>query len=260
MQATSDSPASGHLLCRPSIHPCENVRMDGLACPCGLGDDYASCCGRLHAGAPAWTAESLMRSRYSAFAVGDAGYLLRTWHPSGRPRTLSLDPALRWTRLAVLETRDGGLFDTSGTVTAGCSGSVAAGSSARRLRSSAGAFPADAPVTGRRLRRRRRRCKWRAGPAAAPSAARNTGAPVRSPMTRLIARAVRGASAMVMTLPPLRVIARVRRVTGARARPLLPVPWRSFRCNVEIGQYLGSVALMHDRDRTNHVQTFCLRN
>jgi hypothetical protein len=68
-------------------NPCENVRMDGLACPCGLGDDYASCCGRLHAGAPAPTAESLMRSRYSAFAVGDVGYLLRTWHPSSRPRT-----------------------------------------------------------------------------------------------------------------------------------------------------------------------------
>jgi len=95
---------------------CENVRMDGLACPCGLGDDYESCCGRLHAGAPASTAESLMRSRYSAFAVGDAGYLLRTWHPSSRPRTLSLDPALRWTRLAVLESRYGGLFDTTGTV------------------------------------------------------------------------------------------------------------------------------------------------
>jgi SEC-C motif-containing protein len=57
-----------------------------------------------------------MRSRYSAFAVGDAGYLLRTWHPSARPRTLSLDPSLQWTRLAVLETRDGGLFDATGTV------------------------------------------------------------------------------------------------------------------------------------------------
>jgi SEC-C motif-containing protein len=90
--------------------------MDPLACPCGLGDDYESCCGQLHAGAPAPTAESLMRSRYSAFAVGTAGYLLHTWHPSGRPRILSLDPALRWTRLAVLETRDGGLFDTTGTV------------------------------------------------------------------------------------------------------------------------------------------------
>jgi SEC-C motif domain protein len=90
--------------------------MSGLACPCGLGDDYDSCCGRFHAGTPAPTAESLMRSRYSAFAVGDAGYLLRTWHPSARPESLTLDPALRWTRLAVLETHGGGLFDADGTV------------------------------------------------------------------------------------------------------------------------------------------------
>jgi SEC-C motif-containing protein len=90
--------------------------MAPLACPCGLGDDYDACCGRLHAGAPAATAESLMRSRYSAFAVGDAGYLLRTWHPTGRPKTLTLDPALAWTRLAVLETQGGGLFDDTGTV------------------------------------------------------------------------------------------------------------------------------------------------
>ena len=93
----------------------DNVPM-GFTCPCGLGDDYDACCGRFHAGAPALTAESLMRSRYSAFAVGDAAYLLRTWHPSTRPRTLTLDPAIQWTRLAVLETEDGGLFDTGGTV------------------------------------------------------------------------------------------------------------------------------------------------
>jgi SEC-C motif domain protein len=90
--------------------------MDELICPCGLGDRYRDCCGRFHGGAKPATAEQLMRSRYSAFAVGDAGYLLRTWHPSGRPRTLDLESALTWTRLAVLETRDGGLFDNSGTV------------------------------------------------------------------------------------------------------------------------------------------------
>jgi len=90
--------------------------MDGRACPCGLGDDYDACCGRLHAGAPAVTAESLMRARYSAFAVGDIGYLLRSWHPSSRPSAFSLDPALQWTRLAVLETQAGGLFDDTGTV------------------------------------------------------------------------------------------------------------------------------------------------
>jgi SEC-C motif-containing protein len=90
--------------------------VDERACPCGLGDGYDGCCGRLHAGAAAPTAELLMRSRYSAFAVGDAGYLLRTWHPSARPPELRLDPALTWTRLAVLETRDGGLFDATGMV------------------------------------------------------------------------------------------------------------------------------------------------
>jgi SEC-C motif-containing protein len=57
-----------------------------------------------------------MRARYSAFAVGDAGYLLRTWHPSGRPAVLELDPGLRWTRLAVLDSDGGGLFDAAGTV------------------------------------------------------------------------------------------------------------------------------------------------
>jgi SEC-C motif-containing protein len=57
-----------------------------------------------------------MRSRYSAFAAGDAGYLLRTWHPSSRPRELALDPAIQWNHLAVLETQAGGLLDPAGTV------------------------------------------------------------------------------------------------------------------------------------------------
>ncbi|HXP57019.1 MAG TPA: YchJ family metal-binding protein [Streptosporangiaceae bacterium] len=90
--------------------------MGGLACPCGRGDDYDVCCGRFHAGSPAPTAEALMRSRFSAFAVGDADYLLRTWHPASRPQELALDPEIVWKRLAVLETQAGGLFDTEGTV------------------------------------------------------------------------------------------------------------------------------------------------
>lgn len=57
-----------------------------------------------------------MRARYSAFAVQDTGYLLRSWHSSARPGRLELDPEQEWTRLAVLETSQGGLFDTSGTV------------------------------------------------------------------------------------------------------------------------------------------------
>lgn len=57
-----------------------------------------------------------MRSRYSAFAVGDESYLLDTWHPDTRPRALRLDPRQQWVRLEVLDTRAGGLFDPVGEV------------------------------------------------------------------------------------------------------------------------------------------------
>ena len=49
-----------------------------------------------------------MRSRYSAFAVGDEAYLRRTWHPSTRPRRIGIDPDTRWTGLEILgATTDG---------------------------------------------------------------------------------------------------------------------------------------------------------
>jgi SEC-C motif-containing protein len=57
-----------------------------------------------------------MRSRYSAFAVGDAAYLLRTWHPSTRPAGLDFEPAQRWTGLDVLGTTGGSAFHAEGTV------------------------------------------------------------------------------------------------------------------------------------------------
>jgi SEC-C motif-containing protein len=60
-------------------------------CPCGTGRDYAACCGRYHAGDAAPDAEALMRSRYSAFVVGDADYLRASWHPDTRPAELGLD-------------------------------------------------------------------------------------------------------------------------------------------------------------------------
>jgi SEC-C motif-containing protein len=62
------------------------------------------------------TAERLMRSRYSAFAVGDAGYLLSTWHPSTRPEELRLDADVEWRRLEILDAVDGGPGDDRGEV------------------------------------------------------------------------------------------------------------------------------------------------
>lgn len=57
-----------------------------------------------------------MRSRYSAFAVLDAAYLLRTWHPDTRPATLALDDDVQWRRLDIVSTSRGGPMDGEGTV------------------------------------------------------------------------------------------------------------------------------------------------
>ena len=87
------------------------------SCPCGLPQPYDDCCGPLHRGErTAATAEQLMRSRFSAFAVGDDGYLARSWHSSTRPALLHTDRSQRWTALEILGATRGGLLDTEGTV------------------------------------------------------------------------------------------------------------------------------------------------
>lgn len=84
-------------------------------CPCG-GGIYAACCGPFHAGeAEAPTAEALMRSRYSAFALGLADYLWRTWHPRTRPEHVTLDDTA-WTGLEILDVVDGTERDQDGVV------------------------------------------------------------------------------------------------------------------------------------------------
>lgn len=91
--------------------------MSSGRCPCGSGDTLEACCARyLGGGAAAPTAQALMRSRYTAFAVGDVDYLLATWHSDTRPEALHLDPDRRWLHLSVEATRLGGLFDEVGTV------------------------------------------------------------------------------------------------------------------------------------------------
>ena len=83
-------------------------------CPCGRSDAggrplaFARCCGPFLAdiaNMPAPDAETLMRSRYSAFVLQDADYLLATWHPSHRPPTLAFEPGLKWLGLEVRDHR-----------------------------------------------------------------------------------------------------------------------------------------------------------
>lgn len=57
-----------------------------------------------------------MRSRYTAFVLGDAAYLLESWHPSTRPSELELDPEQRWFGLEIVKTQRGRMLDTTGIV------------------------------------------------------------------------------------------------------------------------------------------------
>ena len=97
--------------------PAGSPRRPTAPCPCGLGLPYAECCGRYHAGAPAPTAETLMRSRYTAFVVGDWAYVARTWAEETRPSNLAVAPGGEpFTRLEIVETVAGGPFANEGVV------------------------------------------------------------------------------------------------------------------------------------------------
>lgn len=56
-----------------------------MRCPCCSGKDYATCCEPFHQKLKfPKTAEELMRSRYTAFAIPNADYLMETTSPMQR--------------------------------------------------------------------------------------------------------------------------------------------------------------------------------
>ena len=80
------------------------AHLKSSPCPCGSAQHYEDCCGRyLDQGETATTAENLMRSRYTAYTLKSANYLLATWHPDTRPAALELtgQPAQQWIGLTV---------------------------------------------------------------------------------------------------------------------------------------------------------------
>lgn len=82
-------------------------------CPCGSGKLTPACCGPYLAGAPAPTAEALMRSRYTAYATGRYDYVEQT---CAGPAAVAFDRreaelsglALEWLGLEI-GAREGGL-------------------------------------------------------------------------------------------------------------------------------------------------------
>lgn len=88
-------------------------------CPCGSGIALDDCCGKWHQGQPPPSAERLMRSRYSAYALGLIDYLVATTLPA-QQAALDRDSMRAWSLGSTwlgLEVEGSELIDTHAFVT-----------------------------------------------------------------------------------------------------------------------------------------------
>jgi SEC-C motif-containing protein len=93
-----------------------------MKCPCGTGAELEACCEPIIAGQrAAATAEALMRSRYSAYALERTEYLLESHDPQARAdfdreATQKWAEQTEWLSLEILNTKAGGEHDDRGEV------------------------------------------------------------------------------------------------------------------------------------------------
>ena len=81
-----------------------NSNKSLLQCPCGSGNFLSSCCQIIfNDHAKATTPELLMRSRYSAYALGNISHILSTWDNLYRPPSLTFDERIKWLKLEIVE-------------------------------------------------------------------------------------------------------------------------------------------------------------
>ena len=94
------------------------VLMSELLCRCGSNLQYDLCCRTFHENIKKpITAESLMRSRFTAYAMQNDSYLLETWDASKRPGEIDFSKEdAEWTKLEILKTKKGGEKDSKGIV------------------------------------------------------------------------------------------------------------------------------------------------
>lgn len=91
-------------------------------CPCASGKSFADCCGPYLSGAALPpTAESLMRSRYTAFATGAIDYLEESLMPGtrddfDRDGATQWSTSSEWTGLDIRHVENGGAGDEEGYV------------------------------------------------------------------------------------------------------------------------------------------------
>ena len=92
-------------------------------CPCTSKKPYDRCCGPFHAGtAAAETAELLMRSRFSAYALGKVDYLIATRPEAKRPEEnreelVTYCKSVQCVGLKIVGREKGGQADDTGVVT-----------------------------------------------------------------------------------------------------------------------------------------------
>lgn len=93
-----------------------------MKCYCNSQKSFEQCCQPLLSEKTmAETAEQLMRSRYSAYVIGDVNYILNTHHASTRPskerkNILRWTKSVNWQRLEVVATQNGLEKDLTGEV------------------------------------------------------------------------------------------------------------------------------------------------
>ncbi|MDG1113059.1 MAG: YchJ family metal-binding protein [Pseudomonadales bacterium] len=85
-------------------------------CPCGQPTVAEACCAAILSGdEQAETCERLMRARYTAYVQRNESFLIASWHPSTRPKTVPFDALTHWVGLKVIHSQ-GGASHTSGEV------------------------------------------------------------------------------------------------------------------------------------------------
>lgn len=102
--------------------PPANALTAQSPCPCGSAKSLADCCQiYLEGKSKAPTAESLMRSRYTAYVLVAVDYLWETWSADQRIRSSKQDiqdwaNSCEWLGLKILATDQGQPQDTEGVV------------------------------------------------------------------------------------------------------------------------------------------------
>ena len=91
-------------------------------CPCGSGKKYEDCCKKyIKKTLIPPTAELLMRSRYTAYVIGDFDYILETHDPAtvsdvSRDSIVAWSESSEWEGLEIVKTKAGKVKDKKGIV------------------------------------------------------------------------------------------------------------------------------------------------